>query len=72
MNCTTDRQVVKTAKLSNWLTTYTVIEADYVVKDWVKYYNTIRPHSSLGGLPPAPEAVLPEFFERVDTCLSLN
>ena len=50
----------------------TVVEADYVVKEWVKYYNTIRPHSSLGGLPPAPEAVLPEYFMRSDSCSGLH
>lgn len=50
----------------------TVFEADYVVKEWVREYNTIRPHSSLGGRPPAPEAVLPRFFGRDKTCLSLN
>jgi len=50
----------------------TVVEADYVVKEWVKYYNTIRPHSSLGGLPPAPEAVLPEYFMRSDLCSGLH
>lgn len=50
----------------------TVAEADFVVKDWVRYYNTIRPHSSLGGVPPAPEAVLPMFFRRIDACPGLH
>jgi transposase InsO family protein len=50
----------------------TVLEADYVIRDWVKYYNTIRPHSSLGGVPPAPEAVLPMFFRRFDVCPELH
>jgi transposase InsO family protein len=51
----------------------TLMEADYVVKQWVKEYNTIRPHSSLGGRPPAPEAIRPNFFfGRANSCLSLN
>jgi putative transposase len=50
----------------------TVLEADFVIRDWVKYYNTIRPHSSLGGVPPAPEAVLPIFFRRFDVCSELH
>jgi putative transposase len=37
----------------------TVIEARVVVEQWRKEYNTRRPHSSLGYLPPAPEAILP-------------
>lgn len=31
-------------------------EAEVLTKRWVQYYNTIRPHSSLGGKPPAPQA----------------
>jgi len=51
----------------------TLMEADYVVKQWVKEYNTIRPHSSLGGKPPAPEALLPNFFfGRANICLRTN
>ena len=51
----------------------TLVEADYVVKQWVKEYNTIRPHSSLGGVPPAPEALLPAFpFGRANICLTTN
>ncbi len=51
----------------------TLMEADFVVKQWVREYNTIRPHSSLGGRPPAPESLLPNFyFGRANLCLSLN
>ena len=50
----------------------TVLEAEYVVKSWVNFYNTIRPHSSLGYRPPAPEAVMPRIFSRGDLCFSLN
>ena len=34
-------------------------EVDVLTKRWVEYYNTVRPHSSLGGRPPAPQAVVP-------------
>lgn len=33
-------------------------EAQVLTKRWVDYYNTIRPHSSLGGRPPAPQVVV--------------
>ncbi|HJN23864.1 MAG TPA: integrase core domain-containing protein, partial [Rhodospirillales bacterium] len=26
---------------------------------WRRHYNTVRPHSSLGYRPPAPETVIP-------------
>jgi len=34
-------------------------EAKVLTKQWVTYYNTIRPHSSLGGRPPAPQTIIP-------------
>ena len=34
-------------------------EAQVLTKRWVEYYNTIRPHSSLGGRPPAPQMLIP-------------
>lgn len=34
-------------------------EAEVLTKRWVWHYNTIRPHSSLGGKPPAPQAIIP-------------
>jgi putative transposase len=37
---------------------YTLKEAKIVIESWRKHYNTIRPHSSLGYQPPAPEVVL--------------
>jgi transposase InsO family protein len=30
-------------------------EAQVLIARWVKYYNTVRPHSSLGGRVPAPQ-----------------
>ena len=39
---------------------YTLAEAQVITGNWRWEYNTIRPHSSLGYRPPAPEAVAPE------------
>jgi transposase InsO family protein len=36
---------------------YTLKEARIIIEGWRKHYNTIRPHSSLGYTPPAPEVV---------------
>jgi transposase InsO family protein len=37
---------------------YTLQEAKVVIEGWRRHYNTIRPHSSLGYVPPAPEVQL--------------
>ncbi len=37
---------------------YTLKEAQVLIELWRKNYNTIRPHSSLGYRPPAPEAIM--------------
>jgi putative transposase len=42
---------------------FTLKEAKIVIENWRQEYNTIRPHSSLNGLPPAPEAILPLSFQ---------
>ena len=34
---------------------YSLKEAQVVVEQWRNGYNTIRPHSSLGYRPPAPQ-----------------
>jgi transposase InsO family protein len=36
----------------------TLQEAKVVIEGWRRHYNTLRPHSSLGYVPPAPEVVL--------------
>jgi putative transposase len=36
----------------------TILEARILTEQWRREYNTIRPHSSLGYTPPAPEAFL--------------
>ena len=38
---------------------YSLREAEVLIEAWRRHFNTVRPHSSLGYLPPAPEAVLP-------------
>lgn len=36
----------------------TLHEAQVLIEQWRRHYNEVRPHSSLGYLPPAPEAIL--------------
>ncbi len=38
---------------------YTLKEAKVLIERWRHHYNTVRPHSSLGYRPPAPETILP-------------
>ena len=38
---------------------YSLAEAKVLIEAWRWHYNTIRPHSSLGYRPPAPEAATP-------------
>ena len=40
-------------------TFYTLKEAQVLIEQWRCFYNTERPHSSLGYRPPAPKAILP-------------
>ena len=37
----------------------TLLEAQVLIEGWRKEYNQVRPHSSLGYRPPAPEAIEP-------------
>jgi len=46
---------------------YSLREAQVLVERWRQEYNRIRPHSSLGYRPPAPEAALPG---RIQSLLS--
>ena len=45
---------------------YSLREAQVLVEQWRREYNTVRPHSALGYQPPAPEAVRPSswFLKR--------
>ena len=38
---------------------YSLREAQIIIERWRNHYNTKRPHSALGYLPPAPEATIP-------------
>ena len=38
---------------------YSLAEAKVPIEAWRRHYNTVRPHSSLGYRPPAPEAATP-------------
>jgi putative transposase len=46
---------------------YSLKEAQILIEMWRREYNTIRPHSSLGYRPPAPEAFVlqPSQFQQV-------
>jgi putative transposase len=37
----------------------TLTEAEVLIEQWRKEYNQVRPHSSLGYRPPAPEVTIP-------------
>ncbi len=38
---------------------YTLAEAKIIIEKWRVHYNTVRPHSSLGYKPPAPQSIVP-------------
>jgi transposase InsO family protein len=42
---------------------YNLKEAKVIIERWRQEYNTIRPHSSLGYRPPAPEAIMTLHFD---------
>ncbi len=48
----------------------TLFEAKVLIERWRKEYNTLRPHSALGYLPPAPETV--EAIQTVSATLQLS
>jgi putative transposase len=37
----------------------TMFEVEVLTRRWVNEYNTVRPHSSLGYKPPAPQTIMP-------------
>ena len=43
---------------------YTFKEAQILIEQWRKEYNTVRPQSSLGYKPPAPEIIALNYRER--------
>ena len=36
-------------------------EAEILTRRWVEYYNHVRPHASLGGRPPSPQTIIPNY-----------
>ncbi len=46
-------------KLLNGEIFYSLREAQIVIEQWRKHYNTKRPHSAIGYRPPAPESIIP-------------
>ncbi|MEA5048739.1 MAG: transposase, partial [Eubacteriales bacterium] len=38
---------------------HTMYEVQVLTQRWVRYYNQVRPHSSLGGRPPPPQTNVP-------------
>ena len=44
---------------------YNLKEAQIIIEEWRKHYNTKRPHSALGYRPPAPETIVPMDQEPV-------
>jgi len=46
----------------------TLLEAQVLIEQWRREYNQIRPHSSLGYRPPAPQAILPLNLQLTTTC----
>jgi transposase InsO family protein len=45
---------------------YTLKEAQILTADWRRLYNGLRPHSSLGQRPPAPETIVWQGFALTD------
>ena len=38
---------------------YNLREAEILIEQWRKHYNTKRPHSALGYRPPTPKTIVP-------------
>ena len=51
---------------------YSLREAKVVIEQWRRHYNAIRPHSSLGYRPPAPEIIMPPVNQEVASRPPLN
>ena len=45
---------------------YSAEEAQILIQKWRREYNHLRPHSSLGGRPPAPETIVWPGFSLKD------
>jgi len=51
---------------------YSLREAKVVIEQWRRHYNAVRPHSSLGYRPPAPEVVMQPVHQAVAPRPQLN
>ncbi len=40
-------------------------EAQVLIEQWRRHYNTVRPHASLGDRAPAPEVFVPVLAARI-------
>ena len=49
-----------TDELLNGEIFYSLREAQIIIEQWRRHYNTVRPHSSLGYRPPAPNTWSPK------------
>lgn len=58
-------------KLLNGEIFYTLKEAVMLIERWRIHYNTVRPDSSLGYQPPAPQMILPHPAELPHATLRL-
>lgn len=50
---------------------YSLKEAQVLIEQWRKHYNTKRPHSALGYKPPAPETFAPTQFKVANNLVAL-
>lgn len=50
---------------------YSLLEAKIIIERWRVHYNTKRPHSSLGGRPPAPETFQPTLKSLAQELLTM-
>jgi putative transposase len=51
---------------------YSLAEAQVLIEAWRRHYNTVRPHSSLGYRPPAPETAIPPWPASGSASLHLH
>ena len=57
-------------ELLNGIIFYSLKEAQIIIDQWRKHYNTMGPHSALGYRPPAPEAIVP--VEIIYPCANIQ
>jgi hypothetical protein len=50
---------------------YSLKEAQIIIEQWRKHYNTVRPHSAPGYRPPAPQTMNP-FLTPLDQAVQMQ